>query len=86
MGEADDEIFRRLQPLLREAFPDADIQAIGPDTTTDDLPDWDSVAHVTLIVNIEDAFGITFTPEEITQFSNVGDLTALIARKLRDAS
>ena len=77
-----DGIMTRLRPLLREAFPDGDAGAMGPMTTADDVIGWDSMAHVGLMAAIEDAFKIQFEPEEITSFANLGELTAMIARKV----
>ena len=77
-----DEIATRLKPLFADAFPDADADAIGPGTVADDVVGWDSMAHVVLIANIEDEFAIQFEPEEVTGFANVGELMALIARKV----
>lgn len=79
------DILERLRPLLREALPDADIDKIGPESTATDLMGWDSVAHVTLMTEVEETFAIMFTPDELTQFSNIGDLVSLIAEKLTAA-
>ena len=76
------EITARLRPLLREAFPDADAEAMGPATVADDVVGWDSMAHVGLMAAIEDEFKIQFEPEEITSFDNLGQLVAMIARKV----
>jgi acyl carrier protein len=75
-------VVERLQPLFREAFPKADVTKIGPHTVADDVVGWDSVAHVTLMVAVEEEFGLLFEPEEITGFSNVQELIAMIAQKL----
>lgn len=75
-------ILERLQPLFRDAFPKANIAAIGPHTVAEDVTGWDSVAHVTLMVEVEEKFGLRFEPEEITGFANVQELIAMIAEKL----
>ena len=75
-------ILERLKPLLREALPDADVDSVGPESTAADLMGWDSVAHVTLMTDVEEVFAIMFTPDELTQFSNIGDLVALIEEKM----
>jgi acyl carrier protein len=77
-----DGVMARLRPLLREAFPDGDAGAMGPATTADDVIGWDSMAHVGLMAAVEDAFKIQFEPEEITSFANLGELAAMIARKV----
>jgi len=75
-------IIERLQPLFREAFPKANVAAIGPHTVAEDVVGWDSFAHVALMVAVEEEFGLRFEPEEITGFSNVQELIAMIAQKL----
>ena len=85
MDQERQDILERLKPLLRDALPDADIDGIGPESTAEDLMGWDSVAHVTLMTNVEEDFAILFTPDELTQFSNIGDLVALIAEKVNAA-
>jgi acyl carrier protein len=77
-----DEIMARLEPLLRDAFPDGDADAMGPETAAADVVGWDSMAHVGLMASIEDEFKIEFAPEEITSFGNLGELAAMIARKV----
>ena len=81
MADADG-IVARLRPLLRDAFPDGDADAMGPATTADDVVGWDSMAHVGLMAAVEDEFHIQFEPEEITSFANLGELVAMIARKV----
>ena len=76
------QIMARLRPLLREAFPDGDTGAMGPTTTADDVVGWDSMAHVGLMAAVEDEFKIQFEPEEITSFADLGELAAMIARKV----
>jgi acyl carrier protein len=76
------DVLARLRPLLREAFPDGDADAMGLETTADDVVGWDSMAHVGLMAAVEDEFHIQFEPEEITSFANLGELTAMIARKV----
>ncbi|HEX4861804.1 MAG TPA: acyl carrier protein [Rhizomicrobium sp.] len=76
------EIMARLRPLLREAFPDGDADAMGPTTTAEDVIGRDSMAHVGLMAAVEDEFKIQFEPEEITSFADLGGLMAMIARKV----
>ena len=45
-----------------------------------DVVQWDSVSHVNLIMSLESAYGLTVTPEMITQLTNVGAIKEAIAR------
>jgi len=42
---------------------------------------WDSLAHLMLITEVESAFGVTFSDEDIIEIKTVGDLKSKL-RKL----
>jgi acyl carrier protein len=50
--------------------------------TATDVPAWDSLSHITLIVAVEREFGIRFTTAEVAALMNVGDLADLVQKKL----
>jgi acyl carrier protein len=47
-----------------------------------DVEEWDSLAHVSLILAIEHAFGIRFRVGEVEATRNLGDLAELIVKRL----
>jgi acyl carrier protein len=79
------EIYRQLATVFAEVFDDDTIE-LSQETTADDIADWDSFNHVTLVVAIEQRFGIKFGTAEIEGLRNVGEMVALIARKLQGAA
>ncbi len=80
-GEPDG-VFDRLASVLRATFRQPDLE-VRPETTSDDVQGWDSLAHARLRLEVERAFGITFAPEEALDPEPVGALAALVARKTR---
>ena len=66
-----------LQETFRQVFDD-DGLVVTPDTSRLDLAEWDSVAHVKLILSLEEEFGIRFSEDEVTSLQTVGDLLAAI--------
>jgi acyl carrier protein len=56
---------------------------IGLETTADLTEDWDSFNHINIVVATEQHFGVKFKTAEIDSLRDVGELVALIARKLR---
>lgn len=46
-----------------------------------DIPSWDSMSHMTLIVRLEEAFSIEFTGDEIADFRNVRDVREALERR-----
>ena len=79
------EHFETLQNVFRDLFDDADL-VLTEDTTADDIGGWDSLAHINLIVALEQAFGVRFATAEIGGLKesgqNVGSLLELIEAKL----
>ena len=53
-----DQVFDRLEEVFRDVFDDDGI-VLYEDTTADDIDDWDSIEHITLIAAVEKEFGMT---------------------------
>lgn len=67
------EILEKLQHIFREFFDDPDL-TVGPDTVSGDIEEWDSVAHIQLIYEIEEQFGIQFDADDIHRMSGINAL------------
>ena len=80
MGNTD--VYRELTEIFREVFDDDSI-VLTPQTTAADIRDWDSAAHVNLVVAIESRMKIRFKTFEIESLHNVGHLVELIETKLK---
>jgi acyl carrier protein len=76
------EISYEVGQIIKETL-DCDGVLITDETVASDIPGWDSVAHINLILNIEMKFGIAFTSQELSSFENVGSLCRLIEKKVR---
>lgn len=53
-----------------------------PETTANDVPGWDSLAHLNIILAVEKSFGIKFKGSEILKIRNMGDLQKLVDSKI----
>jgi acyl carrier protein len=62
----------QLNSIFQEVFDDPGL-ALKPETGPEEIPDWDSVAQVKLVLAVEDAFGMRFTTEEVASLHCVGD-------------
>jgi len=69
---------------LQEVFDGAFLQRIevSPELSARDVEEWDSLTHVSLIIAVEQAFGIRFRVGEVEGTKNVGDLADLIVKRL----
>lgn len=69
----------RINQVFRDVFDDDEI-VVTRETMAKDIDGWDSAMHVTLVVNVEKAFGIRLSSSEIAGFKTVGELVDLVLR------
>mgnify|MGYP002624789745 CR=1 FL=1 len=72
------QILQRLNKVFREVFDDDSLN-ITPRTTADDIEDWDSLEHITLISAVESEFRMRFKMNEVSTMKNVGEMIDIIA-------
>ena len=75
-----DGVYARIQGIFRDVFDD-DTIVVTPELTADDVPEWDSLSHIRLILAVQKAFKTKFSAAEIGGLQNVGNLVALIKSK-----
>lgn len=54
--------------------------AIGPDASMDTMTNWDSVAHLNVIMSVEQEFHVRFDAEEIADARSVAGIEAALKR------
>ena len=69
--------YKKLTKVFREVFDDDSIE-LTPETTANDIDDWDSIEHINLIAAVEDAFGMRFQMREVSGMKNVGEMVQII--------
>jgi acyl carrier protein len=72
-----EEIYERLNTVFREVFDDDEIE-VNPETTSDDIEDWDSLEHINLVAAVEQEFGVKFTMAQVLGMKNVGEMVGII--------
>ncbi|MET7244294.1 acyl carrier protein [Methylobacterium sp. EM32] len=70
-----------LAPLFEEVFGEP--VPLTPDLTAEDVEGWDSTRMIELVIAVEARFRIKLTTREVDGLSRVGDLAALVARKVQ---
>ena len=76
-----EDIFAKLTKVFCDVFDTPSI-VLTETTTSDDIEDWDSLAHLTLVAEIEGSFDTKFTIGEIAGIKTVGDILGLLAKKV----
>ena len=76
------EVFDRLNRVFRDVFDDETIR-VTPNTTADDIDDWDSLEHITLISAVEREFRMKFKLGEISSMKNVGEMARIVMERAK---
>jgi len=74
------EILEKLNTIFIDVLDNPKI-VLEAATTAHDIEEWDSLAHIHLVVAIERHFKIRFTSKEIQGWDNIGDLIDCISEK-----
>jgi acyl carrier protein len=72
-------ILRRLEPIFRNVLDSNLVLTEDPDASQ--VPLWDSLNHIILVVEIEMHLGVTLSTDEIAHLNNVGEMVALLEGK-----
>ena len=75
-----DAIVSRLTPIFRDVFND-DALVVSEGMTAANVPSWDSLTNINMIIAVEKAFGVKFSIKDVRNLKNVGELLELIKRK-----
>lgn len=73
------EILQHIERIIRDILGSPDLQ-LAESTTAPDVPGWDSLTHVQIIIGIEQAFGFRMTTTEVAQLQNTGSLIDVVQR------
>jgi len=70
----------RLAEIFKEIFDDQQL-FIFDEMSAQDIDEWDSVTHISLVLAIESEFNLLFKAAEIGALENVGQMIDLIIIK-----
>ena len=64
------------------------IDDISRSTTPDDVDKWDSLGHITIMLELEEKFQVEFPPEIVAVLNSVGEIADFIMEntKMRDGN
>ena len=81
MSETNKQILRVISTLVCDLFG-ADAAAISLDTSRDDVPGWDSLQHVNLIIDVERHFQVHLPEDRVSSIQTVGDMVDAVSAAL----
>lgn len=75
------EIFTKVEDIFKDLLDDEDFK-LTEEMSADDIQEWDSLFHITLIASIEDEFKISISTAEVAKAKNIGIVLDMIEREL----
>jgi len=74
-----DEIWNALVEAIREELDDETVK-VEPGMSADDIPGWDSLAHVRIVLNVEDRTRGSIEMKDTYKAATVGQLCEIVGR------
>lgn len=75
------EILEKLNEVFNDVFDNNDI-VVTEQTNANDIEEWDSLIHITLISAVEDEFDVSFDMKTVVSMKNVGDMIDAIEEQI----
>jgi len=76
------DVIAKLQSIFDDLFLEP--VHLTPTLSAKDVPEWDSLTHISLLLAVEKAFGIRFRVGEVEAARNVGEFADLIAKRISE--
>ena len=73
----------RIINIIAKTF-NIDRTAVDENASMDNVPEWDSLNHLRLIMSIEEEFGISLDPEDIVRFQDFQSALTIINKYISE--
>ena len=77
------QILSKVQEAFKASF-DVDPQSVTIETKAEDVSGWDSVGHLSLAANLEEAFGIRLDVDDLMEMESVRQIVRIIGTRLSE--
>ena len=67
---------------VMSAIFNIDVNEINQDSSPDNIDNWDSMAHMNLIVGLEEEFNLEFDETEVSEMMNLKLICLIVSEKL----
>jgi acyl carrier protein len=69
--------FEKIRNVVAQTFK-VSPESVTPQTSLDQLPGWDSLSHLTLMMEVERELSVRFPTKEISKPASVGEIYDLL--------
>ena len=75
------DIFNKVARIFKDVIEDEEL-TVNESYNSNDIPEWDSLVHIMLIVETEKKFNIKFLSSEISNWKDIGEMITAIESKV----
>ena len=76
------EVIAKLQTIFDNLFLEP--VTVTPFLSAKDVPEWDSLTHISLIMAVEKNFAVRFRVGEVEKANNIGEFADLILKRIQE--
>ena len=76
-----EQILLELNEIFKEIFEDDSIE-LTEETTANDIEDWDSLTHITIISEVEEHFDMKIEMKDVIGMKNIGEMIDIIGENV----
>ncbi len=77
VSNQDNSLIQQIQAVLAEAIQ-TPAEMITPELSFGDLPEWDSMGHMEVMMRLEETFGVEITAETIAALTSIPKIYAYL--------
>jgi acyl carrier protein len=66
--------------IMSEVF-ETNLKEIDGDIKQENIENWDSLSHLTLVVELEEFFSVSFEPDEISEMNSIQKIQYILQKK-----
>jgi acyl carrier protein len=78
-------ILEQVQQIGADIF-NVGLEEMSAEASPATIESWDSLQHLSLVLALEESFGLELAPEEMEQMQSVQIIVALVEKRLRSAA
>lgn len=76
------EVLDKIKDIIAEVC-EVDKSKVTENSSIGDFDSWDSMAQLAILNNVEEAFNISFDPEELMDLEDVSDIAKAVEKKTK---
>ena len=75
-----DDCLDQIRQIVADVF-NVPIENVTADSSPESIESWDSMAHLNLVLSLEQAFGVSIAPEDIAELTSVSAIVEWLQQK-----